>query len=90
MHSSACTPRGFSRCAEPSPTWRHPPNGSSSRQSSSEAGLEELTRRLVEALAQGVPKGALWLVAPMATYEIPAPYLKGPAEASPRPRRLDA
>jgi hypothetical protein len=55
-----------------------------------EADLGELTGRLVEALAQGAPNGALWLVVPVATWEVPASYLKGRVDASPRPRRLDA
>jgi hypothetical protein len=55
-----------------------------------EADLGELTGRLVEALAQGAPNGALWLVVPVATWEVPAAYLNGRADASPRPRRLDA
>ena len=55
-----------------------------------EADLGELTGRLVEALAQGAPNGALWLVVPVATWEVPAAYLKGRVDASPRPRRLDA
>jgi hypothetical protein len=53
--------------------------------------VEALTAKLIEALAAGgVPHGALWLVLPNAIWEIPGPYLKGPADVSPRPCRRDA
>jgi hypothetical protein len=55
-----------------------------------ETAIEAITANLIEALAAGAPQGALWLVLPDATWEIPAPYLKGPTDVSPRPRRRDA
>jgi hypothetical protein len=55
-----------------------------------EAAIDAITANLLEALAAGAPQGALWLVLPGATWEIPAPYLKGPTDVSPRPRRRDA
>jgi hypothetical protein len=54
-----------------------------------QSDVEAITANLIEALASGVPHGTLWLVLPDATWEIPAPYLKGPADVSPRPRRRD-
>lgn len=52
--------------------------------------VEALTANLVEALSTDMPRGALWLVLPNAIWEIPGPYVKGPADVSPRPRRRDA
>jgi hypothetical protein len=51
--------------------------------------IEALTANLIKALTTGVPQGAMWLVLRNAIWEIPGPYLKGPADVSPRPRRRD-
>jgi predicted nuclease of predicted toxin-antitoxin system len=42
----------------------------------SDSDLESLTANFVEALATGMPGGALWLVLPNVIWEIPGPYLK--------------
>jgi hypothetical protein len=57
----------------------------SEEDASEEDAIEAITANLIEALSAGAPQGGLWLVLPDATWEIPAPYLKGPSDASPRP-----
>lgn len=57
------------------------------RRRQGEVGCRGGPANLIEALTTGVPHGALWLVPPNAIWEIPSPYLKGPADVSPRPSR---